>query len=168
MLSPARTTPNYANKSGLSQIGSALSRRQVAEEVGMTSNLLWHATYCFHYTRHMVRIPTDGKATEVQLYSFISPPLRIPPPTVIIVAHQSTDFFQSTRPFRTSDANFGPDWSHQNRTVSWLMSTPRTWSRSSRFRSKSGNRTYNITAKRMISGPVLNHLKGLALVMAER
>lgn len=53
-------------------------------------------------------------------------------------------------------------------SVSWLTSMPRSWSRSSTFRSDSGNRTCSITASRMISGRVLKHLKGLGLVMGKR
>lgn len=48
---------------------------------------------------------------------------------------------------------------HQKRTVSWLTSMPRSNSRSSTFRSESGNRIYNITARRMISGLVFDVLK---------
>ena len=59
----------------------------------------------------------------------------------------------------------GPNLCHQYRTVSWLISTPRSCSRSSTFRSDNGKRTYSITAMRMISGLVLNHLKGLGLVI---
>lgn len=50
--------------------------------------------------------------------------------------------FQALDPaFRISDANIGPNRSHQNRTVSWLMSIPRSCNRSSTFLSESGNRT---------------------------
>ena len=49
----------------------------------------------------------------------------------------------------------GPNLFHQKRTVSWLTSIPRSCSRSSTLRSDNGNRTYIITAKRMISGLVL-------------
>jgi hypothetical protein len=61
--------------------------------------------------------------------------------------------------------NIGPNRCHQNRTVSWLTSAPRSCNGSSTFRSDSGNRTYSITAKLMISGFVLNYLKGLAWVI---
>ena len=44
---------------------------------------------------------------------------------------------------------------HQNRTVSWLTSIPCSYRRSSTFWSESGNRTYNIPAKRMMSELVL-------------
>jgi hypothetical protein len=43
----------------------------------------------------------------------------------------------------------GPNLFHQNRTVSWLISMPRSCKRSSTFRSESGNRTYIITARRI-------------------
>ena len=65
-----------------------------------------------------------------------------------------------TRQRRISEANFGPNLFHQKRTVSWLMSMPRSWSRSSTFLSNSGNRTYIITARRMISWLVLKYLNG--------
>jgi hypothetical protein len=55
-----------------------------------------------------------------------------------------------------------------NRTVSWHTSIPRSWSRSSTLRSESGNRTYSITAKRMISGDVLKYRKGLRLDIFKR
>jgi hypothetical protein len=57
-----------------------------------------------------------------------------------------------TRFRRISAANIGPNLFHQYRTVSWLMSMPRSCSRSSTLRSESGNRTYIMTARRMISG----------------
>jgi hypothetical protein len=56
-------------------------------------------------------------------------------------------------------ANIGPNLFHQNRTVSWLTSIPRSCSMSSTFRNESGKRTYNITARRMISGLVLKKAK---------
>ena len=50
-------------------------------------------------------------------------------------------------------------------TVSWLISMPRSCRRSSTSRSESGNRTYSITAKRMISGLVLKYLNGECFVI---
>src|SRR5580704_264120 len=50
-----------------------------------------------------------------------------------------------TRRLRISAANIGPNRFHQNRTVSWLMSIPRSANRSSTLRSDSGYRTYIIT-----------------------
>ena len=44
----------------------------------------------------------------------------------------------ATRLFRISAANIGPNRFHQNRTVSWLMSIPRSAKRSSTLRSDSG------------------------------
>jgi hypothetical protein len=41
-------------------------------------------------------------------------------------------------PPRISAANIGPNRFHQNRTVSWLISMPRSWRRSSTLRSESG------------------------------
>ena len=49
----------------------------------------------------------------------------------------------STRRLRISDANSGPNRCHQDRTVSWLMSMPRSCSKSSTFRSDNGSRMYN-------------------------
>lgn len=60
-----------------------------------------------------------------------------------------------TRCRRMSVANIGPKRFHQSRTVSWQTSIPRSKSRSSTLRNDSGNRTYNITASRMISGEEL-------------
>ena len=76
------------------------------------------------------------------------------------------DFMPSMRRLRISAANIGPNLSHQNRTVSWPISTPRSCRRSSTLRGESGKRTYIITARRMISGLVLKYLKGLGFVMA--
>jgi hypothetical protein len=52
----------------------------------------------------------------------------------------------------------------QNRTVSWLMSIPRSAKRSSTFRSDSGYRTYIITTRRMTSGELLKYRNGLLIV----
>ena len=70
-----------------------------------------------------------------------------------------------TRFLRISAANIGPNLFHQNRTVSWLISMPRSCRRSSTLRSESGKRTYSITAKRMISGLVLKYLNGECFVI---
>lgn len=56
--------------------------------------------------------------------------------------------------------NIGPKLFYQKRSVLWLISIPRSWSRSSTLRSESGNRMHIITAKRLTSGLVLKHLKG--------
>ena len=58
----------------------------------------------------------------------------------------------ATRLFRISAANIGPNRFHQNRTVSWLLSIPRSAKRSSTLRSDSGYFTYISTARRIISG----------------
>ena len=63
-----------------------------------------------------------------------------------------------------SAAKIGLNLFHRARIVSWLMSMPRSCSRSSTFRSESGNRTYIITARRMISGDVLKYRNGLAFI----
>jgi hypothetical protein len=52
---------------------------------------------------------------------------------------------------------------HQNRTVSWLMSIPRSARRSSTLRSDSGYRTYIITTRRMTSGELLKYRNGLVM-----
>src|ERR1039458_437885 len=52
---------------------------------------------------------------------------------------------------------------HQNRTVSWLMSIPRSERRSSTLRSDSGYFTYIISARRIISGELLKYRKGLLM-----
>src|SRR5208337_642454 len=56
-----------------------------------------------------------------------------------------------TRLLRISAANIGANRFHQNRTVSWLMSIPRSARRSSTLRSDSGYRTYIITTRRITS-----------------
>jgi len=57
--------------------------------------------------------------------------------------------------FMAARAIRGPNRHHQNRTVAWLMSTPRSWSRSSTLRSDSRKRIYIIAAGRVISCEVL-------------
>jgi hypothetical protein len=68
-----------------------------------------------------------------------------------------------TRRLRSSAANIGPNRFHQKRTISWQMSMPRSWRKSSTCCSESGNRTYIITAKRMISGDVLKYRNGFLI-----
>jgi hypothetical protein len=69
----------------------------------------------------------------------------------------------ATRRLRISAANIGPNRFHQNRTVSWLMSTPRSANRSSTLRSYNGYRTYIITTRRMTSGELLKYRNGLLM-----
>ena len=69
----------------------------------------------------------------------------------------------ATRLFRISAANIGPNRFHQNRTVSWLMSIPRSARRSSTLRSDSGYLTYIITTRRMTSGELLKYRNGLLI-----
>src|SRR5271166_3672786 len=72
----------------------------------------------------------------------------------------------ATRLFLISAANIGPNRFHQNRTVSWLMSIPRSARRSSTLRSDSGYLTYIITTRRMTSGELLKYRNGLLMVQA--
>jgi hypothetical protein len=58
-------------------------------------------------------------------------------------------------------ANIGPNLFHQNLIVSWQRSMPRSNSRSSKFRSDSGYRTYIITTTRITSGDELKQRNGL-------
>ena len=51
-------------------------------------------------------------------------------------------------------------WQKDNRTVSWLMSIPRSASRSSTLRSDSGYLTYIITTRWMTSGELLKYRNG--------
>ena len=67
-----------------------------------------------------------------------------------------------TRFLRISAANIGPNRFHQCLTVSWQMSMPRSCSRSSAFRSDSGNFTYIITTSRITSGDESNQRNGLS------
>ena len=69
----------------------------------------------------------------------------------------------ATRLLRISAANIGPNRFHQNRTVSWLMSIPRSAKRSSTLRSDSGYLTYIITTRRMTSGELLKYRNGLLM-----
>ena len=74
-------------------------------------------------------------------------PSQLPGQAVVRHGHlQQLDRMPSIRRFRISEANIGPNRCHKNRTVSWLISTPRSCSRSSTFLSESGNLTYNMTA----------------------
>jgi hypothetical protein len=61
---------------------------------------------------------------------------------------------------RISEVNIGLNLCHQNRTVSWLISTTHLCSKASTIRSNSGNMTRSIIAKRMISGLVRRYFKG--------
>lgn len=56
----------------------------------------------------------------------------------------------------------------RDRNVSWLTSMPRSCGTSSTFLSESGNRTWSITARRMISGKVLKYRKGERWVVRAR
>ena len=69
----------------------------------------------------------------------------------------------ATRLLRISSANIGPNRFYQNRTVSWLMSIPRSARRSSTLRNDSGYLTYIITIKRMTSGELLKYRNGLLI-----
>ncbi len=62
----------------------------------------------------------------------------------------------------TSAAKNGPNLFHHSRTVSGQISILRSASRSFTFRSESGDRTYIITTKRMISGDELKYRNGLS------
>ncbi len=64
------------------------------------------------------------------------------------------------RRFRISAANIRPKRICQNRTVSWLISTPRSNGRSSTWRSESGYRTHIMTARRIASGELLKQRDG--------
>src|SRR5271165_1364415 len=66
----------------------------------------------------------------------------------------------ATRFFRISAGNIGPNRFHQNRTVSWLMSIPRSARRSSTLRNDSGYFTYIITTRRITSGELLKYRNG--------
>lgn len=92
-------------------------------------------------------------------------PCRAVPPSGC--QRQWLDRIPSTRRFRTSQTNSGPNLRHRNRTISWLMSISGSCSRSSTLRSDNGNRMFIITARRMISGEVLKYRKGLRSFMPE-
>src|SRR5580704_3691635 len=66
----------------------------------------------------------------------------------------------ATRLLRISAANIGPNRFHQYRTVSWLMSIPRSARRSSTLRSDRGYFTYIITTRRTTSGELLKYRNG--------
>src|ERR1700749_5136754 len=72
----------------------------------------------------------------------------------------------ATRRLRISEANIGPNRFHQNRTVSWLMSIPRSAKRSSTFRGDSEYRTYIITTIRITSGELLKYRNGLRMAQS--
>ena len=66
-----------------------------------------------------------------------------------------------TRCRRMSLANIGPKRFHQNLTVSWQRSMPRSNSRSSTLRSDKGKRMCIITTRRITSGDELKQRNGL-------
>ena len=68
--------------------------------------------------------------------------------------------------FTISAANIGPNRFHQNQIVSWLMSIPRSASRSSTLRSDSGYLTYIITTSRITSGELLKYRNGLLMTLS--
>ena len=86
-------------------------------------------------------------------------------PSLRCQRHWRQDRIRSTRRRRISAASIGPNLFHQKRTVSWLISMPRSCRRSSTFRSDAGKRIYIITVRRMISGDVLKWREGPGLVM---
>ncbi len=73
---------------------------------------------------------------------------------------QRVDFIPSIRRLRISAVTFGVKRCNQNRTVSRLKSMLRSCRRTSTFLRESGRRTYNITARRMISSLFLKYLSG--------
>ncbi len=62
---------------------------------------------------------------------------------------------------RVTAANRGPNLFHQNRTVSWQSSIPRSNIRSSTLCSDRGKRTYIMTTRRITSGWELKRRNGL-------
>ena len=68
--------------------------------------------------------------------------------------------------FLVSVANIDPNLFHQNLRVSWLISIPRLWSKSSTLRSHKKNGQESITANRIISGDVKKSRNGDRLFMA--
>ncbi len=72
-----------------------------------------------------------------------------------------------TRRFQISAAHSGPNLLHQNGTASWLISMPRSCSRSSMLRRHNGKRMYIITARRLISSEVLNYRNGERWTMVD-
>jgi hypothetical protein len=99
-----------------------------------------------------------------------SPPWHIAMPSGggihSINAAGGSDADAQPRFFRISAANIGPNRFHHNRTVSWLMSIPRSAKRSSAFRSDSGYRTYIITTRRITSGELLKYRNGLRMAQS--
>ena len=67
-------------------------------------------------------------------------------------------------PLSDFSGEHGPNRFHQNRTVPWLMSIPRSASKSSTLRSDSGYLTYIITTRRMTSGELLKYLPETAAI----
>jgi hypothetical protein len=85
--------------------------------------------------RPQVRIPTDANATKSKPACFH--------PTSSACQRQRLDRIPETRRLRISAANSGPNLFHQNRTVSWPISMPRSCSRSSTFGRDNGRRMYS-------------------------
>ncbi len=103
------------------------------------------------------RVPSKGPATKRQL--LVKPSTKADGP--LSAPFKAFDLPMTERTLRLnaappiSAAKIVPNRFHQNRTVSGVMSMPRSCSRSSTFCGDSGYRTYIITASRMISGLVL-------------
>jgi len=74
----------------------------------------------------------------------------------------------STRRARSSEANIWPKRFYHKRTVSWLMSMPRSCSSSSTLRSDRGNQTYIMTVRPIIYGLVRKYLKRASFVIPRR
>ena len=93
-------------------------------------------------------LPQASPRLEREIPDLVAQPARAagvtPTPASSGTPHrQRLDRMPWTRRLRISAANIGPTRFHQNRTVSWQKSMPRSCSRSSTLCSDKGNRTYN-------------------------
>jgi len=69
---------------------------------------------------------------------------------------------------RTTEGEAGPNRFHQNRTVTWHRSKPRSNKRSSTFRSDGGTCSYMSTTSRITSGDELKYRNGLGGLAFDR
>jgi hypothetical protein len=115
------------------------------------------ASQCFQNLAFVV----DGAPQIAELAVDLHERLIQMPPPLRIGPHVS-----NPASFGFRQQTWGQTGSNQNRTVSWLMSIPRSAKRSSTLRSDSGYLTYIITTRRMTSGELLKYRNGLLIAQA--
>lgn len=80
---------------------------------------------------------------------------RMPRQSTRAAARLTSPLTSRSHQVDASAANIGQNLAHENRMVSWQISIPRSWSRSSTSLSDNGNRMNSLTARRVTSSQVL-------------